>query len=321
MRGVPQNTAQGRFDFLGTGLITGALLCLTLGLGANVEVSASTSLEALSPLPPYAAPVLALGGVFLLGFILVEARVRDPIMNLRLFQRRNISTGALTNLFVGYCIFIGLVIVPILLNARAEDRDNLRDVALQVGLLLSTLTIPMALAALPGGWLTERIGMQKTTLIGLALAGVGFALVWRTWTIDIDTLSISLQMMLIGVGLGLTFSPISAAVINSAYEHERGVASALVIILRLIGGTISVSTLTAIALWRVNVLADQQGVTAVLDLNTIDAYAQITGQVLSELGLIGVVMCILALIPAALMRDDEKLKTEAVEGTPAVIGD
>ena len=83
------------------------------------------------------------------------------------------------------------------------------------------------------------------------------------------------------------------------------VASALVIVLRLIGGTISVSTLTAIALWRVNLLADQQGIGSTLDFSTLDAYAQITGQVLAELGLIGAIACVLALIPAALIRDGE----------------
>jgi MFS family permease len=314
LRNVPQNTVKGGFDFIGTGLIIGALLCLTLGLGANVEVGTSTSIQELSPLPPYAAPVLGLGAVFFIAFIFVEARVRDPIMNLRLFRRRNISAGALTNLFVGYCIFIGLVIVPILLNARAEDREDLRAVALEVGLLLSTLTVPMALAALPGGWLTERIGMRKTTLIGLAIAGIGFILVWRVWTIEVETLTIALHMLIVGTGLGLTFSPISASVINSAYEHERGVASALVIVLRLLGGMISVSTLTAIALWRVNVLAEQQGVTSGLDFGTLEVYYQITGQVLAELGLIGAIMCGLALIPAALIRDGENaLPVETLE--------
>ena len=66
---------------------------------------------------------------------------------------------------------------------------------------------------------------------------------------------IALEMALVGIGLGLTFSPISAAVINSADENRRGVASALVIILRLIGMTVAISSLTAVALQRVNVLA------------------------------------------------------------------
>ncbi|MFN8376523.1 MAG: hypothetical protein U0694_27090 [Anaerolineae bacterium] len=135
-----------------------------------------------------------------------------------------------------------------------------------------------------------------------------------------DTLSIAIHMIIIGIGLGLTFSPISASVINSAYEHERGVASALVIVLRLVGGTISVSTLTAIALWRVNVLAEQGGISTVLDYSTIEAYAQITGQVLAELGLIGAITCALALIPASLMRDKVDI-VEVEESADKVPGD
>src|SRR5690606_34080036 len=97
--------------------------------------------------------------------------------------------------------------------------------ALDVGLMLSTLTVPMALAAIPGGWLAERVGLRYAIIGGLALSLVGFALVWRTWTIDINNVMIGLQMALVGVGIGLTFSPVSTAIINSAYDEERGVAS------------------------------------------------------------------------------------------------
>src|SRR5690606_19884442 len=103
--------------------------------------------------------------------------------------------------------------------------------------------IPMALAAIPGGWLSDRIGYRWTTVFGLGLALFGFLLVWQTWTFEVSETVIALEMAIIGVGLGLTFSPISTAVINSAKDAERGVASALVIILRLIGMIISVSSL------------------------------------------------------------------------------
>jgi MFS family permease len=59
---------------------------------------------------------------------------------------------------------IGLVSVPILTNIRLEDASQLNEGAKQAGILLSALTVPMALAAVPGGWLSERIGFQKTTL-------------------------------------------------------------------------------------------------------------------------------------------------------------
>lgn len=325
LRDVPQHRIKGRFDFLGTALIIGALVSLNIGLGANIDVATTTSsFEELSHLPAYFVPMMALTAVFLAGFILVESRIRDPLVNLAMFRRRNLSAASLVNLFVGFCLVIGLVSVPILVNVRQEDASRLTEAALQVGLLLSTLTVPMALAAVPGGWLSERIGYRRTTIFGLGLAIIGFLLVWQTWNIDIDTAVIGVQMAIIGVGLGLTFSPISAAVINAATEDERGVASALVIILRLIGMTISVSALTTISLQRVNILAAAQlGGEMVDPTQAVEVYASVTVKVLAELGLIGALVCGIALIPALLLRPDDSCVGAAQSGKAmsSLVGD
>jgi MFS family permease len=311
LRGVPLPRVTGRFDLLGAALIIGALVALNIGLGGNVDAATSaTSFEDLSPLPPYFGPMMILAALLLVGFVLVERRVRDPLVNLDMFKRRNLSSGALVNLFVGFCLVIGLVSVPILVNVRQEDVTQLAQAALQVGLLLSTLTVPMALAAVPGGWLTDRIGYRRTTLLGLGLAAVGFLAMWQTWYLTMPDALIAVEMAVVGIGLGLTFAPIGAAVINAAYEHERGVASALVIILRLIGMTVSVSALTTISLNRVNALAAAAlGGTAVDPTLAIETYATITVEVLAELGLIGAILCVLACLPALLLgRDDPAVR-------------
>ena len=317
LRRVPQHRVQGRFDYLGALLISGALICLNVGLGANVEVSSSAGgFDELSQLPAYFGPMLALAALFFLGFVLVETRVTDPLIQPSMFRRRNISAGALVNLFVGFCLVIGLVSVPILINVRQESAADLTEAALKVGLLLSTLTVPMALAAVPGGWLSDRIGYRWTTAIGLVLAIIGFLAMWQTWTIEIPEAVIALEMAVVGIGLGLTFSPISASVINAARQAERGVASALVIILRLIGMTVSVSALTTISLQRVNTLAAVELGSAAGDPSlAVETYARVTVQVLAELGLVGAVMCVLALIPALLLRRDEGLTEPIVESS------
>jgi len=302
LRNVPMHKTPGRFDLIGTLLITLALVGLIVGLGANVEVSSSTSgFEDLNTLPVYAMPVLSAALLCFLGFILVESRVKDPLIDLKLFRSRNLSSASVINLFVGFCLMIGLVSVPILVNIRAEDSSKLTEAALQVGILLSTLTVPMALASVPGGWLSDRIGYQKTTMIGLGLAIVGFVLIWQTWTLEVSDALIAVEMALVGVGIGLTFSPISAAVINSANDEQRGVASALVIILRLIGMTLAVSSLTTISLNRITMLSGAELGAQISDPDLyVDVYVRMTVQVLGELGLLGAVLCGLALIPAAL---------------------
>lgn len=302
---VPVRRDRGGFDYIGAALVILALTALNIGLGANIDTSTVTDFDNASVLPPYAVPLVITSVIAFGLFVLVESRVKSPLFDLRLFRQRNISAGLFTNLIIGYCLFIGLVVVPILVNVRLEDTTQLRDAALEVGILLSTLTVPMALAAVPGGWLSEFIGQRWTITAGLLLSAVGFALVWLTWDIDIDTGTIAVQMALVGTGLGLTFSPISAAVINAAPDHERGSASALVIILRLIGMTISVSSLTAFALQRVNGIVGSQLADAGLDARALaNAYATVTVDVLGELGLLGAILCVVAVAPALLIREE-----------------
>jgi len=318
LRNVEEKRAKGRFDILGTLLIAGSLIALVVGLGGNVDVSLSpTNLQDATTLPPLNGGVLVIALVALVGFVLVESRLRDPLIQLGLFKRRNLASGAIINLFIGFCLMIGLVTVPILVNVRVQDSSQLSQAALQTGILLSALTVPMALAAIPGGWLSDRIGFKKTTMIGLVLATVGFALVWQTWRLDMPDGQIAIEMIFIGVGIGLTFSPISAAVINSADEDNRGVASALVIILRLIGMTVAVASLTNFALHRINGLAASElGDTLQSGDQTmefINAYAGIAVRVLGELGLMGAVLCVLGLIPAALGMTDRAEPQPVVE--------
>ncbi len=312
LRNVPQIRVQGRFDFLGVMLIIIALTGLNVGLGANIEIGGNASnFEQLSPLPSYAAPVLTIGAIAFLGFLLVESRIKDPLIDLRMFRRRDLSVAAFVNLLVGYCLFIGLVSVPILVNIRQEDLSSLREAALQVGILLSALTVPMAIAAVPGGWLTNRIGVRQTTALGLAIACGGFLLIWQTWTLDIADTIIAIQMAVVGVGIGLTFSPISTAIINSARQAERGVASALVIILRLIGMTISVSSLTTLGLYRVNQLTIAASGATFDASQLLQNYASATVQVLGEMGLIGAILSAIALLCSLWLSKTVPLPPEA----------
>ena len=308
LRDVPQERGEGSFDWLGTVLIVGALTCLVLGLGANIEISATTSeFSELGGLPPYALPVLSAAVFLFVAFIFVESRTRYPLFDLKIFRRRNVSAGLVTNLLVGFCLMIGLVSVPILVNIRIIDASHLSEAALQVGILLSALTVPMALAALPGGWLSERFGYRWTAAAGLAIALVGFGAMWQTWTLDLADGVIAIEMALIGVGLGLTFSPISAAVINSADSDKLGAASALVIIMRLLGMTISVTGLTAFASQRLAILAAAElGQNVVDPMAAVDVYSRLTVQVLAEMGLLGAVVCGLAIVPALLMRRERE---------------
>jgi hypothetical protein len=124
-------------------------------------------------------------------------------------------------------------------------------------------------------------------------------------------------MVLVGIGLGLTVSPIGTAVINDANESQRGVASALVIILRLVGMTVAISSLTAFAINRVTHLvsvASSQfpiGLTPEqIQQQSVAAYFAAGIQVVDELLIIGAIVCAFAIVPALFLQGNARVEAD-----------
>jgi MFS family permease len=286
----------GRFDLLGTALIVLALAGLSVGLGGVSPESAAgaESFEEISGSHGDSTiPLLLAAAAAFVGFILWELKSRHPLIDLSLFRRVNYSVAAFTNLCVGFTLAIGLVSIPLLVNIRAESTsaEAFQNSALIAGLVLSGLTVPMALAAVPGGWLSDRFGYRAVTASGLALAALGFLWCSFTWTGDISFWWMAIEIAFVGVGLGLTISPVATALINAAHDDDRGVSAALVLILRLLGMTLALSGLTAFALYRVDVrVAEMTG------LERSEAYFRATVAQINELFRIGALVSGLALL-------------------------
>jgi MFS transporter, DHA2 family, triacylglyceride efflux pump len=321
LRGLKQTLAPGGVDWWGAALISLSLLGLNIGLAANESTS---GLALPDKSPPYAIPILIGAAVAFLAFLGVERRSAAPLLNLQRFSDRNVRAATTTNLLVGFCLMVGLVSVPLLINAVGARTSE--EGALVSGYLLSAFTIPMALAAIPGGLLAERLGLRGTTALGLALALTGFILMTR-WEPQMARLAVEwvaalgartaltaemwqslLQMvaglLLAGVGLGLTIAPIGTAVINAVPDSERGIASALVIILRLIGMTVSVSGMTTYGVRREAALL-KSALTGVplTDAQKIgEATQRVTTQVTGEMAMIAAGVCLVALLAALWLR-------------------
>lgn len=319
LRGIHRPRRVGRFDLLGTLFLTLALIGLNLGLGSSPEAASTAgSFEELGRTASHNGPALLIGAAlaFLL-FLLVEARVSHPLIRLGMFRSRNVSASSVANFLVGFCLAIGLVSAPLLVNFRMDSptSKDVQHAAYTAGLLLSGLTVPMALAAIPGGWLSERTGYRLPTVLGLLIAGIGFALTGTTWESDTSYWLMGGQMALIGIGLGLTISPIGTAVLNDVREDERGIAAAMILVLRLVGMTVSISSLTAYALNRFDVLVARRMAGAagleetVLASQTASLEAAVDA--ICELQLIGAAAALIALVAALWMRGGRPTRQRA----------
>jgi MFS family permease len=315
-RSLPESRSRIPMDWIGVLWITLALTGLNLGLAAGDAGSAGAPAgTGISPVP------LALALFAFAAFIIHELRTPHPLLDLRLYRQRNISASSALNLIIGFCLMAGLVSVPLFINlAGAQDSGQ---GALVSGYLLSAFTIPLAVAALPGGWLTGRIGYRLTTLAGLAVALAGFGLMTQ-WQPEMAAQAVALLtagtrpegsgvllmiagLALAGIGLGLTIAPIGTAVINGAGESERGIAAAAVIILRLVGMSLSVSLLTTYGLRRTAEISAGllQGVTLTDGARIVAAMLQTVTRVTAEMAWIAFAAAAAGLIPAMLLRNKD----------------
>ncbi len=304
LRGLPMRRSSGRFDWLGALLIAGSLTALNIGLSAGAELGQADFYGERSGPSPYAWPLVALALLLLAAFLAWERRAHDPLLDLQLLRRHGAAAACFINLLLGFALAIALANVPLFINTRLalfnlDDPDILRRGAWDSGWMLSALTLSMAAAAVPGGWLASRLRERLPALIGIVVALGGYSLM-SGWHSDVGYLTMGSHLALAGVGLGLLLSPVAAAVIDVADEHERGTASALVITMRLVGMTLGVAALTLWGVQRQDALRRVDDPLASSDPARF--LANVATQVVDETFLFAAAACLLALIPAFWLR-------------------
>jgi len=295
---IPPPTYKGRMDWLGALLIAVFLTMLNIGLGANVE--GSIELSGVSGMPPYAFPTIIIAVVFLGLFLWWQTRTTHPLIPLSLFRRPNFTPANLANMLTGFSLFIAIANVPLFINTLVAT--TLDQGAWDSGWMLSALTVPMAIAAVPAGWLTVRYGYRRPALWGILLAVSGFALMVG-WQMDTSYGQMIPHLVLTGVGLGLVMTPVAASAINAAPNVDRGTASSMVIIFRLIGMTISVSSVATYGVYRANQLSSLW-LEGSNDLNKlVEVGMQAAERVISETFVIAAIIALIAFVPLVIIKE------------------
>lgn len=210
---VPESRAPGGaagIDALGALLAALAFALLNAGLMA---VAGSADLRAWS---------LLLGGVALLGaFIVVEWRVRAPMMPLGLFRSRIFSAANLLTLLL-YFALSGTVFLPF---------------AVAMGLLSSW-----------AGGLLDRWGARPPLVIGPLLSATGLLLLARPFGDGEYWLTFAPPMTLIGVGMAMTAAPLTAVVMGAVDLRQAGVASGVNNTIARVAGLLAVAVASAVSL-------------------------------------------------------------------------
>ena len=180
--------------------------------------------------------LFVVGIVLLVAFVMVELRVAQPLMHLRLL-RIHAFTGGNLGTFVNA---LGLIGILYFFNLYVQSVVLLDWSALRASVALLPYGMAVFLASLIVGPLVDRIGPRWPIAAGLALLGVGCFLLSRVSPATTYS-TLWWPSLLAGIGVGITFSAPSAAGLREIPPEEAGEASGVLNIFRYVGATLVVA--------------------------------------------------------------------------------
>jgi EmrB/QacA subfamily drug resistance transporter len=183
---------------------------------------------------------LIIGGAALLGFIVWELSVADPLLDLRLFSHRALSTGSIV-LLVAFAIIFGIFLVLVQFLQAVLGYSALKAAT---GLLPMMFTL-MPLSAI-SPLIAKRIGVRTTMIIGTISFLIGLVLMALMTSPDNGYLGVLPGLMAIGIGMGMCMSPSTMSITESLPHDRQGVASALNDTVREVGGAVGIALLGSI---------------------------------------------------------------------------
>jgi EmrB/QacA subfamily drug resistance transporter len=292
-------TTRRRFDALGGLAGTGALVLLV---------------DAVAQAPQYGwgatrtIGVLAASAALLAAFLVIESRVKEPLLPLSIFRLRTLAGANAAGLLLGGSFF-GFIFVGTLYMQQV-----LHYSALQTGVAwLAASVTSVALAGL-SQYLVTRGGAKLVMALGMTLIGGG--VIWATQVPVHGHFVGNLlgPFVVAGAGTAFAFIPISIAALAGVEEHRAGLASGLLNTSQQIGGAIGIAIASSVA---------ASHTTALLHAGN-PAPAALTGGFQHALWVLGAIGLIAVPAIFALVRRDELTdavaKTTVREPQPALAG-
>ena len=181
--------------------------------------------------------------IFLVWFIVLERRVAEPMLDLKLFQNRVFSAGNGTSLLNFMTQYIIVFLTPFFLQ------QLLGYSAGRAGATMTAFPLTVLVVAPVSGALSDKIGQRGPAILGSLLCTVA-AVLLATLNQQAGPLDVAWRLALFGLGTGLFQSPITSAVMGSAPRSRLGIASGVLSTTRNVGMVFGIALGGAVLAFR-----------------------------------------------------------------------
>ncbi|MFC4764438.1 DHA2 family efflux MFS transporter permease subunit [Dyella koreensis] len=231
-----ESGATRHLDVAGAITVTAALMLAVYAI-VNGNEWGWTSARTLGEL----AVAVALLGLFLL----IESRVRKPLMPLRMFRLRNVAVSNMVGVLWAAAMFAWFFLSALYMQLVLGYGP------LEVGLAFLPANLIMAVFSLGiSAKMVMRFGIRRPMAVGLLLAALGLLLFARAPLDGHFVVDIMPGMILLGLGAGAALNPVLLAAMSDVGPSESGLASGLVNTAFMMGGALGLAILASLAASR-----------------------------------------------------------------------
>src|SRR5947208_2854910 len=231
---VPESRREGaerRYDALGAVLVSGGLALLVYTISRAPDVGWATARTIL---------LLVASAALLVGFLVNERRVHDPLMPFHIFRVRTVAGANVVGLLLGSVLFANFFLLTLYVQ------NVLGYSALKTGVTFVATAGTAVVSAGVAQALTTKLGAKPIIAVGLALLIGG--MIWYSQIPVNGSYASDLLpgYLMVGVGIAFAYVPVSIAALAGVADREAGLASGLINTAQRIGGAIGVAVAATI---------------------------------------------------------------------------
>ncbi|MEM9541299.1 MAG: MFS transporter [Cyanobacteria bacterium P01_E01_bin.42] len=218
------------FDFTGAFLLAATLLCFLLGVARIQEANGGGSLTLL---------LLLISGLGLAGFLRSQQQTSQPLLDLGLFQSRDLTLNLLMTL-IGYMFTNSIMFLfPFFLELVKHFPEQ------QVGLMLAVMPALGVAVGPIAGYLADRIGERPISTIGFGMILIS-CLAISTFNEGLTVIGYLVRVVPFAIGYGIFQPPNQSAIFKIAPKQYLSVISGLLFFSRALGQVIGITFMSVL---------------------------------------------------------------------------